>query len=183
MLLFAILLAHVGMAQVSQVKFVTSTPGLGTTTGTVTIATPILNLGTVTATNVQVTSATLKGVASTSSFPSFAGNYRSGAERLVPGRLQFGGTLSEYEIPRDDPWYLPSGRGDRRIFAQSLRNRSADQSWLEHRQQRKHHSDIRYRSALTRTRIPTWAMRSTSRVHRCRQVLSTRVLQHRRSRA
>jgi hypothetical protein len=104
LLLFAIFLAHAGMAQVSQVKFVTSTPGFGTTTGSVTVATPILNLGTVTATNVQVTSATLKGVASTSSFPVGLGTIAPGQNALFQGDFSSSGLASNVK-------YLETIRG------------------------------------------------------------------------
>ena len=85
LLLLAGLLAQAGVAQVSQVKFVTTTPGFGSTPGSVAIATPIFNLGTVTATNVQVTGATLKGVASTSGFPIPLGTIAPGQNVVFQG--------------------------------------------------------------------------------------------------
>ena len=65
MLVILLSISEIGLSQVSAVKFVTNPPGIGTATSTVAIMTPIANNGTVSATNVQVTSATLKGLPGT----------------------------------------------------------------------------------------------------------------------
>ena len=82
-LLMAVFLAQVGMAQVSAVKFVTNPSGFGSSSTSVTIATPILNDGTVTATNVKVTGATLKGMPATTGVPVVLGAISPGASAIA----------------------------------------------------------------------------------------------------
>lgn len=55
----------VSQAATAQVRLVTGLPGFGSSPTVVTVATPITNSGTVTASNVQVNSASLKGMAGT----------------------------------------------------------------------------------------------------------------------
>jgi hypothetical protein len=73
-----ILSAQLTVAQVSKVKFVTNIPGLATANTTVMTSTPISNRGTVAATNVKVTSATLKNIPASGSFPIVLGTMPPG---------------------------------------------------------------------------------------------------------
>ncbi len=68
-LLLVAITAQMSVAQVSAVRFVTNPPGLGTAGPTLMVALPILNNGTVAASNVQVTGATLRTLAAGGSFP------------------------------------------------------------------------------------------------------------------
>lgn len=84
---------QVSMGQVSSVRFSTSPPGLGKTGSTLMIAIPITNQGSVNATNVQVTAATLRTAPLTapSSFPialgSIAPNQSAVFQANVDARL------------------------------------------------------------------------------------------------
>jgi hypothetical protein len=69
------------LAQVSAVQFVTTTPGLGQIGSTLMIALPIVNNGSLTATNVMVTGATLRTapLISPTTFPVALGTITGGA--------------------------------------------------------------------------------------------------------
>jgi hypothetical protein len=81
--LMTMFMAQAGMAQVSAVKLVTNPPGFGSSSTAVAIATPILNQGTVNATNVQVTGATLKGLSATTALPIGVGSIPAGKSAIA----------------------------------------------------------------------------------------------------
>lgn len=87
--------AQTGMAQLSGVRFITGPAGLGTTGPTLMSALPITNNGTVTATNVKVTSATLHGLGAQGSFPVILGTMAPGQSAVFQGNFDTT-TLSQH---------------------------------------------------------------------------------------
>jgi hypothetical protein len=82
MLLVVLAMAHASFAQVAGVQFVSGTPGLATSGTTLMVATRLTNNGTVTATNVQVTGATVRTLNALGSFPVILGTVAAGGSTV-----------------------------------------------------------------------------------------------------
>lgn len=80
MLLVVLAMAHASFA--AGVQFVSGTPGLATSGTTLMVATRLTNNGTVTATNVQVTGATLRTLTAMGSFPVILGTVAGGGSTV-----------------------------------------------------------------------------------------------------